>query len=488
MKRSIKENFFYNTLYLVINIAFPLITTPYVSRVLGVAKVGDVSFGLSFVNWFILLASLGIPVYGMREVAKARDDRERLNKVFSEILTLHFTVVFIFLVLYFIMVFLIPAFYLHRVILSVYSINLLLSFLSLDWFYYGIEEYEYIAKRSLIVKLMALLLIFLLIKEEKDFILYVIITVFALSFNNILNLLHSGNYIRYHFSLRPALRHIFAGKFFYLQVIIGSIYTVADQVLLGLLSSNVELGFYSRGRQLSTIIITCILSFVRTISPRLSNLYYHDREEYKKLVTISFRLTSFLIFPAAAGVFFLSDSLMYAFGGKEFIAAGSSMSILSVLIMASVFAVFFDSQVSVPSHHEKNTLIGNTGVAALCLLLNFFLIRKYGSTGASISVVIAETTGVLIQLFLIKKEKLFLEFIDYNIFKYIISALVMSVCLFFLNIYLKEQYLLKIFIMTPAGITVYCAGIFIICRITGFEDNEIVYIYKKLKLRSIFKK
>lgn len=479
MKNSIKKNFIYNSLMLIFNIGFPLITAPYVSRVLGVAQIGEINFASSFVNWFVLLSSLGFTTYGIREIARIREDRERLNKVFSEILSLNMLSVIVFLTIYYFIILTIPKFQANNKLMIIYSLNLILSFLSLDWFYYGIENYEYISKRSLIFKIISIILLFNFVKTESDFYNYVIILILGVGASNVLNLLNSKKYVSFKF--RFNVNHIILAKIFYFQVILGSIYSVLDQVLLGIFSTNIQVGYYSRARQLTMLVITIVLCFVRTITPRLSNLYINDKAKYEDMVNTSFKITSFLVFPSMVGIMFLSKNIMYLFGGNEFIGASNSLKVLSLLLVFTVYSTFIDTHISLPSGNEKNTFYGNIGVALVSLIFNLLLLKKYGAIGAAISICIGEAIGMIIQIYLINKKKLYVKFYNKSILKYIISSFFMGVILHFFVRNKNENLILNMLIFIVFGGIVYFISIYLTSKILVSEENEIVIILKKLR-------
>lgn len=481
MKTSLKKNFIYNGLMLFFNIGFPLITAPYISRVLGAEKIGEISFATSFAQWFILLSAMGFTVYGTREIARIRDNKEELNKVFSEILTLNIITVIFFLIVYYIIIFSITKFQNNNKILLIYSINLVLSFSSLEWFYYGIENYEYISKRSLLFKSISVILLFIFVREEKDFYNYVSIIIFAMGASNILNLINSKKYVKYKFGIN--LKHIFNAKIFYFQNLLGSVYNVIDVLLLGILSTSVEVGYYTRSKQLIGLLSVFILCFARTIYPRLSNYYITEISEYKRLVNFSFKIISFLNFPFIVGTIFLSEDIMYLFGGENFIGASNSLKIMSLLLFSTIYSVFLDTHISVPSGNEKNTFYGNIGVAICTLSLNLILLKKYGSSGAAIGICCGELIGFFIQFYRIHRQKLYLGFLNKKILKYILSSLTMGISLFILKkIFVKTSICNTLYIVFISGM-IYLVAIYIYSKITKDEDNEIEFILKKIRRR-----
>lgn len=167
MEKSIIKNYIYNNILLIFNLAYPLITTIYINKVFSVKLIGEVSFSLSIVTVFISLSSLGIANYGIREIAKNRNNKKKMSKIFSELLFLNFISVIFFLIVYFSIIYLFPSLHQYLKIFMILSLNLFMSAFSLEWFYIGLEEYEYITKRSILTKIISFMFMIIFLKQEK---------------------------------------------------------------------------------------------------------------------------------------------------------------------------------------------------------------------------------------------------------------------------------------------------------------------------------
>ncbi|MCX0411700.1 oligosaccharide flippase family protein, partial [Clostridium perfringens] len=187
-EKSLTKNYIYNLTLTSINIIFPLITSPYLSYILGVENIGKVNYSTSIINWFILFSSFGIPRYGIREIARKRESKKELNITFWNLIIIQFIFTIISSVVYIILVLnssLINDWKLYFIMLFM----LVLNIFSIDWFYQGIEEYEYITKRNICIKVLSLILIFLMVRNRDNYLIYASINVFAMCFNNVLNYL-----------------------------------------------------------------------------------------------------------------------------------------------------------------------------------------------------------------------------------------------------------------------------------------------------------
>ena len=392
MSVSIMRNYIYNSSLLLFNLIFPFVTMSYINRIFSLDIIGEITLVLSFIAVFTILSSLGISNYAMREVAQNKMNNEKLVEIFSKYLILNIVGVLIFSVIYFIMIF----FYFKKniyIYLLLY-LNIFMSPFLVEWFYVGLEEYEYITKRSIIVKLLSLVFMLILIKKEDDIYLYLIFLVLGNSLNGIFNLYKVKNYVRkINLNFMIELNKV---KYFYFQIIIGACYNGGEQIILGINSTNMQLAYYSRSKQFLGIISMIILSFTRTLIPRLSSRI-ENKDEYKTLVTLSFRYISLLMFPCIVGIFFLSENILYILGGEKFIPAKNILKILSLLLCLSSVAVFLDTNISIPNRKEKNTLYGNIVVMLITLFLSFLFSPKYGGVGIAISIVIGEMLGIIVQ-------------------------------------------------------------------------------------------
>ncbi|RGY66173.1 flippase [Fusobacterium ulcerans] len=464
MGKSIIKNYIYNNILLIFNLAYPLITTIYINKIFSVKLIGEVSFSLSIVTIFISLSSLGIASYGTREIAKNRNSKEKMSKIFSELLFLNFISVIFFLIVYFSIIYLFPSLHQYLKIFIILSLNLFMSAFSLEWFYIGLEEYEYITKRSILTKIISFIFMVIFIKSEKDIYLYVIFLILGISLNGIFNIYNSKKYIKISFEKLELKKYINLLKYFYFQVIMGCLYNGTDQVILGLNSTKDQVAYYARSRQLISVIVAISLSFANTIIPRLNNKI-ESKEEYKKLVNLSFDFTCFLSFPFLIGTLLLSENLLYIIGKDKFLPATNILRILAGLLIVTLGAVFLNTNISIPHNKEKNTFYGNIGVMIVSVVISLLLTEKYGGIGSAIAITIGEFIGILIQLFFIKKQNLYLGFVSKNTIKYLVSALVMGGVILSIKLqnlgYIKE---------------------FIFCFVSGGAIYIIVLFFLKEKL------
>lgn len=469
MANSIMKNYIYNSGLLIFNLFFPFITMTYVNRIFSLEIIGEISLALSIISIFITLSSLGIFNCAMREVAQNRRDKDKLKKIFSKYLFLNIIGVVFFSIIYLGVVF----FYLdqNRSIYIILYLNLFMSPYLLEWFFTGLEEYKYITQRSIFTKIISFIFMMLLVKNEKDINLYLIFLVLGSSLNGVFNIYKVRKYlikIRMNF-----FYEILELKYFYLQNIMGIFYSGCEQIILGLNSNLDQIAYYSRSKSILSIPRMVILSLTKTLTPRINN-NIQDPQKYKELITLSFDYLILLICPCIIGITFFSENILYVIGGEKFIPAKNILRVSSILLLVVSLAVFLDSNISIPNRKEKNTLYGNIGVMLVTTLSVLVLSKKYGGIGTAISVVIGESIGVIIQFICIKKQKIGINPINKNTFKYFIASLILVIVLIFIQKF-NFEYIFELILSVIIG------GFFYFLSLFFLKENLVNMIYEKIR-------
>lgn len=472
-KKSIARNYIYNLSLTMLNMLFPLITAPYISRVLGADNLGKFNFANAVATWFMIIAAFGIPTYGIREIARVREDKAKLSKVFSELITVQLIFTIIAEILYITLVLSNLRMRNEVNIFLITGVSLFLNILSIDWFYQGIEEYGYITLRSLILKLISLVLIFLLISKKDDYLIYAAINVFALSFGNILNYFNSRKFAEIKLTKINIMNHIKKLKVFFLSALIISIYTQLDQVILGFFSSPSSLAFYSRSKQITSIGLSLTLALSTVLIPRISYLYENNKAEYKAMLDKSINYNYIIALPCVVGIFSLSKEIMWLFGGNEFIQGSLTLAIISLTIVVISLGTWQFNQIFVPSGREKDGVKIQVIMAIISVLLNLVLIPRFNHDGAAVSLLLTETIGTFAGFLYIRKT-VKINYFTISLLKYIISSICM---LIFILICKKaiDNSTTVLFISIIFSPVIY--GILLVL----FKDNTIMDIIKSIR-------
>lgn len=405
-KSSIKLNIIMNMMLTLSSFIFPLITFPYVSRVLLPDGTGKVSFATSVISYFLMFSQLGIPTYGIRICAQVRDDRKELTRVSHELLCINiFMSILSYIVLFFVL-YQVPRFQVDQNLFIIISSTIFLSAIGVEWLYKGLELYTYITVRSVIFKLVALIATFLFIHQKSDYVIYGTISIFASSASYILNIINARKYIDFkpigEYNFRRHLKPILT---FFAMSCATTVYTNLDTVMLGFMTSDAEVGCYSAAIKIKNILVAIVTSIGAVLLPTAS--YYVEKglmndfhRIANKAITLVLHIATplmlYFIFFAKEGVNFLS--------GPAFAKAILPMQVVMPTVVFIGITNIIGFQILVPLGKEKTVLLSEIVGAILDLMINALLIPQYGSIGAAIGTTVAEFSVLTVQVFSIRSE------------------------------------------------------------------------------------
>ncbi len=404
MKSKVKANFIYNTAYHIFLIIVPLITTPYVSRTLGAAGVGDYAFAYSIAHYFALFIKLGLDNYGNRAVAYIRDDREKLASEFWNIYCFQFllsvSVVAIYLVYSFA--------FASNTQLSIYLVLYVISAgLDITWFFRGLEEFRITVTRSLVIKILSIIGIFLFVKTEEDTGIYTLILSAGVLGGQVFLWPRLFRYIRF---VKPnkkdVIRHIRPNLILFLPAIAVSFYKIMDKIMLGLMSTTEEVGFYESSERIIKIPMAVIESLGTVMQPRMSNLISNnaDRNYLGEVLKKSLVVALFFSTAMGFGIMSISNELVPLFYGDGFEKCITLFQILLPSCMFLSFTNVIKSQVLLPKKKDKEYIIALFTGAAINLVTNSLLIPGYASVGAAVGTLLAEFGVCIIIAVIVRKD------------------------------------------------------------------------------------
>ncbi len=385
---------------------FPLITFPYVSRILLPEGTGKVSFATSIISYFTMFAQLGIPTYGIRACAKVRDDKEKLSKTAQEIFIINIVMSILVYIVFFIVICNVPKLKDEKPLLIIVSATIFFNAIGMEWLYKALEQYTYITIRSVIFKFIALIAMFLLIHQKSDYIIYGAISIFASSASNIFNFVNVHKYI----SLRPVgdynfKQHLKAVSVFFAMSCATTVYTHLDTVMLGFMKTNADVGYYNAAVKIKTILVSIVTSLGTVLLPRASYYVEHGlKEEFyritKKAINFVFLVATplmlYFMFFAKEGIFFLS--------GNNYGGAIVPMQIIMPTLFFIGLTNIMGMQILVPLGKENIVLYSEIVGAIVDLAINYILIPKYASAGAAIGTLVAEIAVWIVQYTYLRKQ------------------------------------------------------------------------------------
>ena len=397
-KQSLVNSFAYNLIRTLCGVLFPIITFSYSSRVLGVEGLGQVNFSKSIISYFSMIAMLGINQYGTREAAKVRDNREKLSKLAQEILCINSGTTIIAYTLLFFVVRSNLNLQGYSALLWINSISIFLSGVGMEWLYQALEEFKYIALRAVAFQLIALILMFIFVRERNDVAAFAFISVIASSGSLMINFFNARKYIDFNKINGLDIKQHFAPMLWLFAMAVSiELYTVLDTTMLGFIKGDRAVGLYTAAIKINRIVNSVITALGVVMIPRLS--YYiaqKDDTAMKKLICKGYNYMFMMAVPAAIGLYVLSDDIICFFSGDDYSSAGLTMRIMTIIVFFIPFSVMTNNQILVPMGKEKLILLSTLVGAISNIVSNAILIPAYAENGAAIGTVIAEGMVALI--------------------------------------------------------------------------------------------
>lgn len=425
-KKSLVVNSIYSVIYKLLNVLFPLITATYAARTLLAAGVGKVSYAQNIAQYFVIIAALGIPNYGTREIGKYQNNQDKINQVFSELFIINACSTLICVVAYYTLIFNVDYFSENRTLFVTVGLSVLMNLFNVDWFYQGKEEYGYIAARSFAVKLISVMALFLFVRDEGDFILYALIHCLATAGNYLFNIINLRGKVKFIIQGVCIKKHLKPVLILLASSISIELYTLVDTTMLGIWCADSVVGYYNNATKLARIINSIISSIALVLLPRLS-LYYHNGKiyEFRNVANRVLKILIVLSVPAAVGLFLMADTIVPFLFGDSFLPAVKTVRILPVLVIAVALNNFFGTQILLTVGQEKKLLISVMIGAGVNIVLNSVLIRPYLQNGAAVASAISEIC-VLIATFVFAKKYLMPRFTIEFLLSLVVSVFLMA--------------------------------------------------------------
>ena len=434
MKKSLTKNYIYNLIYQIMLLILPLITAPYISRVLGAENIGIYSYTLSISAYFILFGSLGIALYGQREIAYKQKDKEKYSITFWEIFFLRILTMTIALILYY---FIFAKGEQYQTYYKVLILEIIGNCIDISWFFQGLEEFKKTVTRNMIVKLISVVCIFLLVKTPNDLYIYFWIYVLSILIGNISLWLYVPKYVskvklkNLHF-----LKHLKPTIALFIPQIAIQVYTLLDKTMVGaIISDKSEVGYYDQGQKIIKILLAVITSLGTVMLPRIANTYSRgEKEEITRYMKKSFNMVFLLAFPMIFGIIAVSKAFVPIFFGQGYEKVVILINVISPIILLIGLSNVTGTQYLLPIKRQKEFTTSVICGAVVNFILNSCLIWKYGAIGASIGTVIAELTVTLVQIYFVRKDfdlkkmvKLSRNYIIASIIMFIVCLIVRQV-------------------------------------------------------------
>ena len=405
-EKSIKVNSILNVIKTISSIIFPLITFPYISRILQPENVGKVNFGSSFVSYFSLIASLGITTYAIRECSAVRGDKKKLGEKASQIFSINVCTTTVAYVLLGLSLIFFQKLDSYRTLIIIQSTAILFTTWGADWLNSAMEDFKFITIRSIGFQFISLILMFILVHQPDDYYKYAAITVLSSCGANITNILYRRKYCTVRFTKDMHWREHFTPiLLLFVMILAQNIFSNADTTMLGLMKGNFEVGIYSTAHKMKNIIVQVVASLCWVVMPRMS--YYFAEDDWDKINVMLKKVLSVMVtigFPCVAGCVVLSGEIIEIVAGNQYSAASLPLIILMLSFIVDIFGgSFLGNMVCLPAKQEKVFMEACCFAAVVNVVLNYILI-PYG--GASAAAFTSGISAIVIFVWLfVKKDK-----------------------------------------------------------------------------------
>ena len=475
------KNYLYNLMYQLVAIIVPIVTIPYISRVLGAEGLGKYSLTNAYAQYFVLFGMVGLGLYCSREIAYIRDNNKKLSKTFWELNFLRFITMGMSILAYavFCIYIIKPQ---NRIVSIIQGLTLLSSLFDISWLFIGLENFKKVSIRNTVVKILGVCLIFILVKNKSQVWLYSLILGGVQVIGQVIMWIDVPKEIKFIRPDKEALkRHLKFSMKLFIPQIAGTFYLVLDRVMLGNLVNEVEVGMYDNSQKIIKVVLTIVTSLVTVITPKITNMYSNgNKDEFSKYVYKSFSFVSFLTIPMSFGLAGICRNFIPWFYGTGFEGI-EPMFYFGVWVMIAIgWSTVLGVQVLISIKRESKYTKAVIVSAIVNVIFNLILIKKLGGVGTTISTVIAEFVGIFIIMYFVRDivdiKKLFR-----SVPKYFACSFVMFVIVFNIGS-LVNPTIIGTTIQIMVGSILYLS----IMLIT--KDDNLIYILNFIKHKINLKK
>lgn len=482
---KITKNYLYNVVYQVLIIIIPLITAPYISRVLGPEPLGIHSYTYSVASYFLMFAMLGVANYGNRSIARVRDDKTKLSNAFFSIYGLQCFTASMATVCYVIYIIFIDNRYIDIALLQ--TIYVLSGLFDISWFFFGLEEFKITVTRNIVIRVLSLVLIFLFVKTEADLWKYTLIVVGSAFFPQI----YLWKYIRTYIDcvVFPGFRSIFKNLIpeitLFIPAIAVNVYKVMDKIMLGNMSTIEQVGYYQNAEKIVVIPMGVITALGTVMLPRMTNIYQNKQEtRAQKYMETSMLFAMWLSFAMMFGLAGIAKEFVPIFLGEKYVESGNILFILAFTIFFMSWANVIRTQYLIPKGKDKQYIVSVCFGAVVNLAVNYLLIPKFGAVGAAYATVLAEASVCIVQTVYTLKDIDTLKYIRIGI-PFLCIGLIMFISMKAVGAVVGVGEVFRVILMFLTGFSIYVGGsiVLIIMKPLAFGvlGNEIKVVLKRGK-------
>lgn len=425
-KKSVAKNYLYNLTYQVLILVLPLITTPYISRVLGAEGIGIYGYTYSIVSYFILFGSLGVALYGQREIAYASENKGERSRIFLEILIFRFFTMFISIAIYY---FTFIKGTQYTIYYKILLFELIAAAFDISWFFQGLEEFKKTVARNILVRIVSVALVFILVKNSEDLVKYTLIYSLADFIGNLTLWFYLPKYFKgQKINNINIKRHLAPIILLFIPQIANQIYNMLDKTMIGkIIEDKSEVGYYEQSQKVIRLLLTIVTSLGTVMIPRMASTFASgNKEKVNQYMKNSFRFVFFLAYPLMFGIISISGSFVPIFFGKGYEKSEILINILSPIVLLMGVANVVGTQYLLPTKRQKEYTISIALGVVTNFILNSILITLFNSIGACIATILSQLAVDALQLYRIRNDINVKEMM-FSGKKYFISSIVMFI-------------------------------------------------------------
>lgn len=402
---GLKKNIVYSGILTTANYIFPLITYPYVSRVLGVSNIGICDFVDSIVNYFVLFSMMGVNIMGIREIAKCNGETKRINTTFNSILVLNTLSTSVVAICLIIAIYCVPQLYEYKELMWIGVVKLMFNYLAVEWLYKGLENFKFITTRSIVVRCIYVFCVFIFVRTPEDFPIYYLLLVGMVIANAVVGITHARHYVS--FTLKNIEIKQYVKPFFSLGLysLLTTMYTSFNVVFLGFVSTPTEVGYYTTATKLHAIFLAMYTAFTGVMMPRMSSLVSEGRmDEFKRLLSKSVKVLFLVALPIMAVAMIFAPQIIDIVAGNGYEGAIAPMRIVMPLILIVGYEQILVIQVLMPLK-EDTVILRNSMLGAIVGVVgNIILVPHYACVGSAIVWVISELAVLCSSQYYVSKQ------------------------------------------------------------------------------------
>jgi O-antigen/teichoic acid export membrane protein len=472
-KKSVKVNYIYNLIYNLLALLLPLITTPYLSRVLGAKQIGIYGYTLSIVTYFILFGSLGVAMYGQREIAYVQDNINARSKKFWEIILLRLITMTISMILFYFLNCVSGNNKIYYIILLLYMIS---NMLDVSWYFQGMEFFDKTVIRNLIVKTLSLILIFVLVKNKNDLWKYILIFSISELFGNLTMWMYLRNNIKIvklkELNIKANLKPVLS---LFIPQIAIQVYTVLDKTMIGLITNDMsQVGLYEQAQKVVQAALIIISAYSTVVASKIAfSFSKKNRQEVIKYLSSSFNFVWAIALPMMFGLIAISNKFVPWFFGPGYKPVIAIINVTAPILLVIGLNGILGNQYLIQVGKQKYFSIAVVIGACSNIALNTIFINLCGAIGAALASVISEIVVLLVEMYFVRKD-IPLKIIFLSVKNYLISSIFMLVFALLLTYKLPIN-IFSTFLEIIFSIVVYSILLII------FKDKYFIDLLKSIK-------